>query len=165
MPMSGCLIFGGKDKRRSSVTFKYPADIKDMCTEIYATTCAQMVAHGANLPNNASWEVRKHKGEVKIGDSWYWSSEYWPDIWVGGLCWGNMTEVGCNPNTMGEVSYGTVFHETGHYWLMNNGGSRRHLAQYKPVFGASWDDGLLGDDADRLGRRKQATAVDGIPKA
>jgi hypothetical protein len=45
--------------------------------------------------------------------------------------------VGCHPETQDEVSYGVLYHENGHYWLMTNYDDASHDPKFDPAFGWS----------------------------
>jgi len=136
--LTGCRMFGGGGPKH-----RYPSDMKALCSQLHGEVRRDLVAAGAKLKRDGSLVVTKHPGEVCINGQWAWADSRWPNIWVGGLCYGNRIEIACNPDTGGDIHEGSLYHEFGHYWLMNNKYGSRHVPQFKSVFGGGWDDGML----------------------
>jgi len=130
---SGCVsIFGP--------TFSAPSDIKGECKQAQGEAKAAIEGKGTKLGKEHSVTVNKHPGEKKFGAMWCWMDPYWKQ-YVGGLCYGpsgTPIELGCNPQTGGEVYYEVTKHEFGHYWLMPKG-DYGHDPLYKGCF-INWYD-------------------------
>ena len=105
----------------ASVNFDFPSDIKDECYGAKNESKAKIENRGTKLGKDHSCIVTKHPGDKRIGGMWCWYSEAWGQ-YVGGTCTGgSRIEVGCNPETMGEVMYAVEEHEFAHYWLVPTG--------------------------------------------
>jgi len=131
--LTGCVsIFGP--------TFSAPSDIKAECKRAQAEAKSAIESKGTKLGKEHSVLVKKHLGEKKFGQMWAWMDSYWKQ-YVGGLCYGpsgTPIEVGCNPQTLGEVWYEVEKHEFGHYWLLPIG-SDGHDPLYQDCF-FNWHD-------------------------
>ena len=120
------------------VNYDFPSDISNEV--YYAKNQAKEAIESKGTELKPVWDCKltKHPGEKKFGQMWCWMS---PELkqYVGGLCWGKRIEVGCNPQTGGEVWYEVEKHEFGHYWLMSNYHDWGHNAKYSDCF-MNWRD-------------------------
>lgn len=113
--------------------YNFPADIKDECYGAKNEAKAKIQGRGTKLGEEHGGSVTKHPGEKKINGMWCWMSPEWGQ-YVGGLCWGgSRIEVGCNPQTMGEVMYAVEEHEFAHWYLIPIG-SNGHDPLYRQDF-------------------------------
>jgi len=144
---TGCITFGGKKEP----TFTYPSDITPMCEQAKERAIQIIQTHGVTPITNRSVTVKKHKGDRFIRGMWAW--DIGDGYYVGGsIKMGNIIEVGCNPITGGEVSFGVLQHEMGHYLL----GIYSHPAEWNDLFGyvdevARVTDIVVMDEIDRNG--------------
>ena len=131
--VSGCSTTSNKPK------LSYPADIKTMCENARndAISCI------GNVKVSKSLVLEKRPNCVKKYGYWAWQEPSIKNVWVLGATWkrgnGYYIQVSCNPKTMGEVRYGTVKHEHGHYFLWSNFGDPSHNPKYKGCF-ENWND-------------------------
>jgi len=136
--MTGCYsIFKGKPKRT------FPPDISGICWAALDQSKAHIEDCGTQLRATHNLTVRKVNGTKKVKGTWAWFYDGWGGIYVYGLCYGTAIEIGCNPQTGGEVSFNVLHHECGHYWLMTNTRERGHPEKYDKHFGWSWIDDYL----------------------
>ena len=134
--ISGLLLFTGCVSLFGP-TFDFPSDIKDECNQAKNESKWAIESKGTNVGKENSCSVKKHPGEKRFGKMWAWMDPYWKQ-YVGGLCDGPHIEVGCNPETMGEVLYDVEKHEFAHYWLIPLG-DWGHNVLYKDCF-MNWRD-------------------------
>ena len=128
--LTGCSsIFGPK--------LNFPSDLNGECKQAMAEAKFVITSKGKSVADEHNVTVRKHPGEKKFGEMWGWFDAYW-NQYVGGLCDGSTIEVGCNPETMGEVMYEVEKHEFAHYWLIPTG-DWGHDPLYKNDF-INWRD-------------------------
>lgn len=124
---------------------RFPDDISDMCHRAMAQAKADIEACGTPLRQVTGIAVIKMRGEQKIKGKWAYH-----DPATGRLVYGNHEGyricVGCNPVTLGEVDYGVLHHEFGHYWLGTNYKEHGHPARYDSKFGWSWIDDYLKEE-------------------
>lgn len=137
--LTSCIKLGNRDK----VSQDYPSDIRDMCIAERNNAFTCMQSKGFNTPNgNVPVKVVKIKGTKQIGGWWCWQSPEWNGLWVGGLTRSQagyiQVEIGCNPNTMGDVNSIALKHEFGHYWCITTG-EYTHIPIYKSCF-YNWND-------------------------
>jgi len=122
--------------------FSFPSDISPMCYGERNAAHDCIVSLGVDLKTKDGCTLARHPGERKFGSMWCWQSPEWQGMWVGGLCWGTRIEVGCHPQTGGEIMTEVVRHEFGHYWLITNYSDYRHDAKYSTCF-YNWCDPRL----------------------
>ena len=108
---TGCVSLMGE-------SFSCPSDIKEECKQARSDAKAAIESKGTKLGKEHNCSIVKHCGVKKIGKMWCWTDPRWPGNYIGGSCSGGRIELGCNPDTMGEVWYEAEKHEFGHYWLM-----------------------------------------------
>ena len=118
--------------------YHFPSDISAECYQAMGDAKACIESKGTALTVANDCTLAKHPGERKFDLMWCWWDPGW-NQYVGGLCWGNRIEVGCNPETMGEVWYEVEKHEFGHYWLMPIPGETGHDPLYRSCF-YNWFD-------------------------
>ena len=125
--MPGCILFPANSNKT--------ADINNLCRNAkHESRIGIEKIDGKILIVENPLTAQKINGNKKINGIWCWKSEEWGGMWIGGMCYGNIIKVGCNPNTKDEVSYDMLLHECGHYWLMNNYNIENHPAKYNPIF-------------------------------
>ncbi len=135
MTIMSCLLFTvGCNTTSSKPKFSYPPDIKTMCDNARndAVSCIVGVKASKTLV------LEKRPNCVKKYGHWAWQEPSIKNIWVLGATWkrgdGYYIQVSCNPKTLGEVNYGTVKHEHGHYLLWSNYNDPSHNPKYKGCF-------------------------------
>ena len=119
-------------------SFSCPSDIKEECKQARSDAKAAIESKGTKLGKDHNCSIVKHCGVKKIGKMWCWTDPRWPGNYIGGSCSGGRIELGCNPDTMGEVWYEAEKHEFGHYWLMPTD-TIAHNPLYKDCF-INWND-------------------------
>jgi hypothetical protein len=124
----------------NKVEYDFPSDIKGLCNQARddAKHCIQ--SKGQSLDENWSCAVVKNMRCDRKASSgyWCWYDPSWK-MYVGGLAYPKRLEVGCNPQTGGEVHSGVLKHEFGHHWLMSNNVSDKHPSQFKDCF-MNWNE-------------------------
>lgn len=144
--MTGCL-FTTKPK------YKYPSDMNQMCVTARSETQSWLQANKPNLKlrPKASVTVVKVPGETIINGIWSYADPRWPDWWIGGSCSGSLIKIACNPITGGDVNYGVLKHEFGHFWLFP-AGIYGHPKGFEGLFGfygeAPFDTSKREDEGD-----------------
>lgn len=128
------LVFGCINPQSDKISFKFPADIKNVCVQTRDQSKALIENKGTPLElSRFGCEVVKIPGMKKVGDLWYFKSKSYGSL-VGGLYLGSKIEIGCNPATGGEVNALILTHEWAHYWLYSNFGDMTHNAKYAGSF-------------------------------
>lgn len=120
----------------------FPDDIAPMCHRAMAQAKADIEACGTPLKFRSGIAVVKMLGEKKIDGKWaYHDPQSGRLVYAQYVGW--RIEVGCNPVTLGEVDYGCLHHEFGHYWLGTNYKEHGHPSRYDSKFGWSWIDDCI----------------------
>lgn len=128
------MLLGCMTKNDDPIKFTFPPDAKVMCDNALNNSKAKIQSRGTALAiKRIGCEVIKVKGEKKVGNMWVFIPKGY-DRYVGGICWGNRIEIGCNPITGGEVIYDILEHEFAHYWLYSNFGDMTHNLRYSGLF-------------------------------
>ncbi len=130
---AGCATTGDR--------YQFPADISDQCYRALAETKAGIESCGMPLTKRQGLVVNKVQGEQKIKGAWAIRSLTGSEM-VYAEYNGYAIRIGCDPVT-GEISYGMLHHEMGHYWLVSNYQMWGHPAQFDAVFSWSWVDDYL----------------------
>jgi hypothetical protein len=119
-------------------SFSCPSDIKQECKQARSDAKAAIESKGTKVGKEYNCSIVKHLGEKKFGKMWCWTDPRWPGSYIGGCCGRGRIELGCNPQTMGEVWYEAEKHEFGHYWLIPID-TISHNPLYKDCF-INWND-------------------------
>lgn len=131
--MAGCFTH-----HSSGPKFTYPPDIQQLCENARMDAKACIESNGQSVKFKRDLTVEKRPGEKAISGEWAWREPVWQGKWVCGLTWDKgryyLCQIGCNPRTMGDINYGTVKHEIGHYIEMSNRADSGHNVIYKGCF-------------------------------
>jgi hypothetical protein len=119
-------------------SFSCPSDIKQECLQARSDAKAAIESKGTKVGKEYNCSIVKRPGEKKFGKMWCWTDPRWPGNYIGGCCGRGRIELGCNPQTMGEVWYEVEKHEFGHYWLIPID-TISHNPLYKDCF-VNWYD-------------------------
>jgi len=127
------LLAAGCITHKPDMTDRFPAGLETMCQQQMTRAKLAIERCGSPLVKKGGVHVSLHKGTQKINGMWCW--ELSPGYWIAGVITGSADiEVGCHPQTFGEVSAGVVYHEMGHYWLGTNYSIHGHDPKYDPAF-------------------------------
>ena len=132
--LGGCTLPSTDYSDTSLYTF--PKDIRDECYRAKgsAKVCLEALNTSMSFDKNYRCVVAKIDGTKRFGQYWAWYDNKNWNMYVLGMCYGNLIKVACDPNNRQNVSYEVLKHEFGHHWLMlryNDGG---HDSTFSPCF-------------------------------
>jgi len=124
--------------------FDYPAGLEEFFTRTTEEARRRIEACGVTLSVRGNYHVSLVPGEAKVDGMWAWHDQ--KGRYVGGLTLGKegksaLSQIGCKPETLDDISDGVAIHEAGHYWLITNFGDSGHDPKYDPAFG--WSERAL----------------------
>ena len=125
------ILCAGCKSTKPNMTDSFPKGLEAVCMQQLQAAKASIESTGTVIMKKRGVFVYLRKGEKRIDGMWCWPEGAW---WIGGetASSGSPVFIGCNPNTLGDVSLGVIYHEFKHYWLITNKGLHGHNPQYFP---------------------------------